>query len=196
MIGAFAVEMNTGGPEIWGLSRNSLTQGRWSTIASYAMAHANLIHLWLNCSALLGLTVSARPILGVGITSWGRYFGLLLAAGLASGVTYLLLHPADGLPMVGASGAICGLWGLIVRCDLKTKEVHALRSKAVWHGVRSFALNNAILFSLIFVLVRLSGEVGGLAWEGHLGGFLLGLLIAPWIVVPATFSLAEPASTS
>ena len=82
--------------------------------------------------------------------------------------------------MVGASGAICGLWGAAVRVDFDGGLV-PLRSGQVWNHVKAFAKANIILFLILFALVRLSGGVGGLAWEAHLGGFLFGLLAVPWL---------------
>ena len=191
----FIAELTTGGPLVWGLSRESLSEGRWETLASHVVAHGGITHLLMNCGALLGFTVGSRRLLGFGLSGWARYFGFLALAGLASAALFLLLHPDDGVPMVGASGAICGLWGLVVRCDPTTGEIRSFRSGIMWRGIRSFAVNNMVLFGILFVLVRLSGGAGGLAWEGHLGGFLLGLLIAPWIIVGPTIS-AEPAATS
>ena len=81
-----------------------------------------------------------------------------------------------------ASGAICGLWGAAARVDLEGGGLASLRSRRVRDQIKAFAKSNVILFVILFVLVRLSGGAGGLAWEAHLGGFLFGLLAAPQLM--------------
>lgn len=195
LFAAFVVQKFTGGPLAWGLSRQALAEGRWETLASHAIAHGGLTHLWLNCAALISLTIASRTWLGAGLSGWGRYFGLLLLSAGASALFFLLIHPDDALSMVGASGAICGLWGFVVRCDQKMGELRSLTSRTVLRGVREFAVANLALFAILFLLVSLSSGVGGLAWEAHLGGFLLGILIAPWFFQRPEIT-SEPAAIS
>ncbi|OYY61588.1 MAG: hypothetical protein B7Y51_09915, partial [Burkholderiales bacterium 28-67-8] len=40
---------------------------------------------------------------------------LFAVSGLLGAALYLTLHPAGAVPMVGASGALCGLWGGLSR---------------------------------------------------------------------------------
>lgn len=191
------VELLTGGPLAWGLSRQTLSDGRWFTLLSHPIAHGSLAHLLMNCSALIGLTLATRPLLGNDFKGWGRYGIVLSGAAIASALAYLVLHPSDGLPMVGASGAICGLWGLAVRCDPDTGLLRGLWSKPVRSGVSRFTMTNIVLFGILFLLVWLQGGTGGLAWEAHLGGFTFGLLAARWLIKPYEQAMiAEPAATS
>lgn len=81
--------------------------------------------------------------------------------------------------MVGASGAICGLWGAAAR-HAPDGGVAPLRSAQVRGNIVLFTQMNVVLFLILFALVRLTDGVGGLAWEAHLGGFLFGLLLGPW----------------
>jgi membrane associated rhomboid family serine protease len=93
--------------------------------------------------------------------------------------------------MVGASGAICGLWGAAARIGADGAFV-PIRSPQVWRQIKAFAVNNAVLFGIIFILVLMSGGKGGLAWEAHLGGFVFGLLAMPWLAPPAKAASDEP----
>ncbi len=194
LVGLFVVERFNGGPIRWGLSRQALGEGRWYTLASHVVTHAGVAHLWMNSSALLTLTPPIRQFTGMGVRGWVRFFLLFIGAAISSAAAYLLLHPNDGLPMVGASGAICGLWGAAVRMDSETEQPRVLKSRLVLRGIRDFAVSNLILFALLFVLARASGASGGLAWEAHLGGFLFGLLAAP--ILFRNVSPSEPAATS
>lgn len=92
--------------------------------------------------------------------------------------------------MVGASGAICGLWSAATRFDPEG-GVAALTSARVRDQVVAFVKMNVILFLILFAFLWLSGCVGGLAWEAHLGGFLFGLLVGPRLAprtVPAALA--------
>ena len=191
LIVAAVAEWRIGGPDAWGVSRETLMEGRWLTLLSHPIAHGSIGHLIMNCSALVTLTAVVRPLLGREPRGWGRYVVVLVGAAITSALVYLLLHPSDGLPIVGASGAICGLWGLAVRCDIETGHTRPLLSKIVLGGVRQFVISNIVLFGILFLLVRLEGGAGGLAWEAHLGGFLFGLLAAPWLIKPAESPMAS-----
>lgn len=179
LIAAFVTEMFRGGPEVWGLSGRALADGRWSVLLSHMFAHGGVVHLAMNLSALLPLSFVVMVGLAGGVSSWLRFLTLFLLSGLAGGAGFLALHPFGEVPMVGASGAICGLWGAAARVDFDGGLV-PLRSGQVWEQIKAFAKTNAILFTVIFVLVRLVGGKGGLAWEAHLGGFLFGLFAMPW----------------
>lgn len=177
---AFMVQWSQGGPQAWGLSGQALRDGRWTTLLSHMFAHAGLGHFLMNISALLALSPVVLVRLGAGPASWLRYATLFLFAGWAGAALYLALHPFGAVPMVGASGAICGLWGAAARVDFDGGLV-PLRSRQVWNHLKAFAKANIILFLILFALVWLSGGVGGLAWEAHLGGFLFGLFAMPLI---------------
>ena len=177
---ALFVQARTGGPAPWVLSLEALAQGRVYTLATQMIAHAGVGHLLMNASVLLPLAALVMVRMGPGPDGWRRFVALYVGAGLAGAALYLALNP-HGLPMVGASGAIFGLWGAVsrIRAD---GGMAPLRSQQVWDEVFLVAVLNALMYLIVFVLVRLEGGVlGGLAWEGHVGGFLFGLLAMPWL---------------
>ncbi|TAJ63900.1 rhomboid family intramembrane serine protease [Brevundimonas sp.] len=164
----------------WGLSAQALAEGRWYALVSHMFAHAGPMHLFMNSTFLLGVGPVVMMRFGVGPSGWLRFAGLFLVSGLMGAAFYLALHLTGVVPMVGASGAICGLWGAASRIGPEG-DIVPIRSAQVWEQVKAFAKMNVILFGILFVLVRMSGGVGGLAWEAHLGGFLFGLFAIPWI---------------
>ena len=184
LIAAFAAEMFTGGPQRWGLSAAALADGRFETLLTSMVSHAGLIHLIVNLSALSTFSARLTPHLGFGVRGGWLYAVLLGLSGLAGGLMFLAVHPFGDIPMVGISGAICGLWGATLRLPPERGWALApLVSRQVAWGARQFAISNAIIFAIIFALVFLSGGgAGGLAWEAHLGGFLFGLLAVPLFV--------------
>tara|TARA_R110002051_G_C8593707_1_gene479214 strand:- start:56 stop:757 length:702 start_codon:yes stop_codon:yes gene_type:complete len=182
-IAVLVAEITAGGGAAWGLSGQALAEGRWHTLGSHMFAHAGLGHLWMNSAALLALTAPVMTRLG-GVRSpgaWVRYGLLFGMSGLAGAIVFLALHPFGQIPMVGASGAICGLWGAATRIG-PDGDMVPLRSSPVWTQVKAFLRMNLVLFAVLFGLVWLSGGQGGLAWEAHLGGFLFGLLAMPRLV--------------
>ena len=182
--------MRGGVPWDWGLSAQALAEGRWYALVAHMFAHAGPWHLYLNATFLLGVTPVVMARFGLGPSGWLRFAILFLVSGLLGAALYLALHPAGVVPMVGASGAICGLWGAATRFDPED-GMAALTSARVRDQVMAFAKMNVILFLILFALVWLSGGVGGLAWEAHLGGFLFGLLVGPRLAsrtVPAAFA--------
>lgn len=182
LVAAYVGEWFVGGPAALGVSREALSNGRWWVLLTHPVTHAGHWHLWMNCGALLSMSLPVRLMLGRRSAGWLRYFALLIASAAAAAAAYLAIHADDGLPMVGASGAICGLWGLLVRSDLESRRLRPLASREVLLGLRDFSISNAVLFGLLFMLAQSQGAAGGLAWEAHLGGFLLGLLAAPLFV--------------
>lgn len=184
LVVAFAIEMFTGGPARWGLSAQALAEGRLETVGLHMISHGGLSHLLMNLGAVMALTPVVLRRFGPGWAAWPRWIVLFVGAGLAGAATFLAVNPAGAVPMVGASGAICGLWGFAARVDPDGRLV-GLRSAQVLRAVRHFALVNLVLFAILHLLARLADAPGGLAWEAHLGGFLFGLLLAPLFYPPA-----------
>ena len=181
-----------GAPWDWGVSAQALAEGRWHALISHMFAHAGPMHLFMNGGFLLGVTPVVMERFGVGPSGWLRFALLFLVSGLLGAALFLALHPFGVVPMVGASGAICGLWGAAARFN-PDGGVAALTSRPVREHVVAFLKMNVVLFLILFALVRLSGGVGGLAWEAHLGGFLFGLLAGPRLA-PRDRPVACPAT--
>lgn len=170
--------------DAWGLSGAALAQGRWWTIGSHMITHGGLAHIIMNTTALMGLGAFVTARMASGLRGWwGRFFGLFIVSGLCGAGLYLALHLTSAVPMVGASGAICGLWGAAARVGPDGRIV-PLRSRPVWLQVQSFAIMNLVLGVLLYISATTAGQAGGLAWEAHLGGFLFGLLAMP-LLAPA-----------
>lgn len=121
---------------------------------SYWLLHADPVHMLGNMAALIWLGYG----LGGRVTApWFLLVYLLSAVG--GGVAFGLLNHGYQ-PMIGASGAIFGLAGLWVVLE---RERHDDRW-AVGVALILVAMNTAI-----WIL-----EAGRLAWESHLGGFVVG----------------------
>ena len=97
---------------------------------------------------------------------WARYLAVYLVCALAGSVTWLLFQPVDPgdpgawSPIVGASGAVFGLFGAVV-----VLHRHLGRETSGMIGI--IAINAVIGF-----------VVPQVAWEAHLGGLVAGGLLA------------------
>jgi membrane associated rhomboid family serine protease len=136
-----------------------VSRGDWYRIFTPVLVHANITHILFNMYALyqLGPAIEAR----VGIPS---YLGLLLAAaGWGGAFAYHLGGPGDVL--VGASGAIFGLFGLWLHSAFRLRDTAFGRNLLSSLGI-TLALNLALPFL-----------IPGISWQGHLGGLIAGVLI-------------------
>lgn len=178
--GMLVVQGQTGGPAPWGVSAEALAQGRWHTVPAHMIAHAGVVHMLLNATALLPLAALAMVRLGPGADGWRRFLALYVGAGLAGAALYVALNPG-GVPMVGTSGAIFGLWGAVARIRADG-SMAPLRSRRVADELLLVAVLNLLMYGIVFALVRMEeGGIGGIGWEAHIGGFLFGLLAMPWL---------------
>ncbi|HZW29368.1 MAG TPA: rhomboid family intramembrane serine protease [Isosphaeraceae bacterium] len=118
-----------------------------------------------------------------------RFAVFYLLCGLIAGVVHWFTNPDSVLPTVGASGAVAGVLGaylvlfphaqLVVMFPIVFYplffEVPAVLYFVFW------ALSQ--LFSGILTLAS-PGEIGGVAWWAHVGGFSAGLVLHPLFLRP------------
>ena len=116
-----------------------------------------------------------------------RYLVFYLATGIAAGLAHVLVTAVFGnnalIPCIGASGAISGvLGGYIVL--FPRKRVHVIWFYQVMHVPAIFAIG------IWFVLParergrdRSVGDVGGVAYGAHIGGFLAGMILVKFFDV-------------
>jgi membrane associated rhomboid family serine protease len=179
---AWIVHLNQGGMTDWAVSASALAQRRYQTIALHMIAHGGLFHILMNSAVLLAISGPLVSRLGPFPESWLRFIVVFILSGLAGMSLYLLIHPQGVVPMLGASGAIYGLLGLLLRSPLSNHPLLPLRSPEMVAIIKTFVKDNLFLILLLTVPAMLQGKSGGVAWEAHLGGFLFGLLFAPYLL--------------
>ena len=141
---------------------------------TYMFLHVDFIHFAINMAMFLAFgTVIARRM-----GSW-PYLSFYLICGVASAATWFLFHPGSASPLIGASGAISGMFGAVGRLSLRAPKPGAL-------PFRYFNRRTALAFVLVWIIINfvfgvLGGAVFGMdaqiAWEGHLGGFVTGYFL-------------------
>lgn len=92
----------------------------------------------------------------------GRFATLFLLSGVGGSVAVLWLSPASAV--IGASGAVFGLFG------------------ALFVIQRTFGGANAQLLIVLGLNLVLGFVVPGISWQAHIGGLIVGALVA-WIFV-------------
>lgn len=163
----------------WGVSAATLSQRRFDTVVLHMFAHGGAIHLSMNVSMLAAIGGVLTSRLGPTPISWARFLMLFVCSGLSGAALYVLLHPAGTVPMLGASGALYGLLGLLIRAPVNGKGPLSVKSLKIRRISWGLVKQNVFLFALLAIMAWSNGTAGGLAWEAHLGGFLFGLLVGP-----------------
>ncbi len=167
-----------------GTSGQALHDGRWVTLVTSIFLHVGIVHIWLNMSALasLGTPVSLRFGRGLKAALW--FYALFMACGLIGSLTFVATNWNGATPMIGASGAIFGLWAASARIGGGGSPVLLpMLHPFVRRQIVAAVVSNLIIIALFLVLGAISGGGSiGLAWEAHLGGFVAGFfLIGPFL---------------
>lgn len=143
----------------------------WHTFITSEFVHANFAHLFSNMLMLLlvGPYIESRLR--------RRYFlTLYIGAGIVGAAMFALFNPGYATLLVGASGAISGLLGASLFLDVSTRVIPEDQRVLIW-GRKPFRLSAAYLVFFAFQQVFLGVFEGGpVAYMGHLGSFLGGLL--------------------
>ncbi|WP_243075954.1 rhomboid family intramembrane serine protease [Microbacterium sp. SS28] len=131
--------------------------------------HGSFFHMALNMLAVFYIGRSLEPLLG----HW-RYLVLYFLAGLGGSVAVALLAP--GVWVVGASGAIFGLFGALL-----------VIGRHIGANIRMIAIVIGINFLWPFAVALISSIGRGsfadaldaiaVSWQAHLGGLLVGGLV-------------------
>lgn len=139
-----------------GLTPALVLQQPW-TLVTNMFAHASFNHILFNMISLYFLGSFLLRLVGE-----ANFMKVYFIGGLAGNFLYILLGPAM-IPGVGASGAIFAVGGTLAMIAPRLRVF-------VFPLPFPVPLWGAMTFFLVF-----SFFIRGIAWQAHLGGFLLGL---------------------
>ena len=132
----------------------------WRMVTSlFVHSESSFFHILFNGYSLWVLGTLLERLLGR-----TRFFLLFLISGAGGSLAVLWLAP--GSAVVGASGAIFGLFGALLVVQ------------------RSFGVTNPQLVIVLVINLVMGFIVPGISWQAHIGGLLTGLAIA-WGLVKA-----------
>ena len=138
--------------------RNLVLGGEYWRLITYQFIHGSKSHLFFNMYALIYLGLMIENKLG-----WKKYLFIYLVSGICGGLVSLIFHQ-EGV-MMGASGAIMGLYGAFIAL-LITKSFEPRATKAL--------LASTLIVSL---LVLINGAFGKRVDNAaHIGGFVSGFI--------------------
>jgi membrane associated rhomboid family serine protease len=156
--------------------------GDWLSLVlapfTYQFLHGGWVHLGVNMLSLAAFGAPVERSLGV-----RRFVAFYLSAGLAAALVHVLSFPDSADPVVGASGAISGVFGAVLVLLRRVGRMSSLLPIAgVW-----IALN--VFFGIFGGTPGAGGQP--VAWTAHIGGFIYGLA-AIRLFVPRSMEEEEP----
>ncbi len=153
----------------------------YPTIYSSMFLHSGLGHLAGNMLYMWIFGNNIEDVLGK-----FKFILFYLVCGTLAALSHIATDTSSTIPMVGASGAISGILGaymvLFPQAKIKTLiflgffitiiRIPAIALLAIWMGLQ------------ILSGMGSSGEVSGIAWYAHIGGFVAGMtLIVPFKIM-------------
>lgn len=133
------------------------------TPISYMFLHSDWMHIGFNSVMLLALGVFFEREFGA-----KNMILFFLACGILGAVFYLLINPFSVIPVIGASGAVSGLFGVVLLILHERGMMGTMGKYGPWPLI--------VIWMLMIVGFGMIGG-GNVAWQAHLGGFLGGLLL-------------------
>jgi len=132
---------------------------------TYMMLHGGWMHIVMNVTMLMAF--------GAGVEKWmgpTKFLFFFILCGVVAVLFEIIIHPFSMTPVIGASGALSGLFAAILvmlqsQGRLPTGKYGIWPIAAIWMGI-------SILFGLV------GGTIGQspIAWVTHLGGFITGFI--------------------
>ncbi|MFL5033415.1 MAG: rhomboid family intramembrane serine protease [Microvirga sp.] len=160
------------------------------TALTYAVLHGSWGHVLLNAVwlAAFGTPVARR------CGAW-RFLLLGAACAVAGAAAHVVTDPLSVAPMVGASAAISGWMAAAARfvfapASPGSRRVGEAHERPRQNIVELLRNRGAAVFLLVWfasnLLFGLAAAPLGItdaavAWEAHIGGFVVGLLLFPWL---------------
>ncbi|MBS0386816.1 MAG: rhomboid family intramembrane serine protease [Proteobacteria bacterium] len=135
---------------------------------THVFIHGGVLHISMNLLAYF----QAAPFLARRMGG-ARFLVLFFLAAIGGALGYVALALHSEQPAVGASGAICGVFGAYFLAVRPTPQA-ALADPQVRNAMLSFLGINVVLMAFLNLPI---------AWQAHLGGFIAGgasyLLLRP-----------------
>jgi membrane associated rhomboid family serine protease len=162
---------------VWGGNYGpALKQGQVFRLVTSLFVHGGIMHLLNN---MYGLMI-AGIFLNTALPNW-RMILCYLVTGIGGSLAGAVLHPE--IVSVGASGAILGLWGVLVALALFGDARLAPQKKVI-------LINGATFAALTMVI---GGFTPGIDNAAHIGGFVTGLAVGGAIFLSDRHRLSRAA---
>jgi rhomboid protease GluP len=170
-----------------GSAADLIQQGQWWRLVTGSFVHLTILHIVLNLWCLWNLGLFGEPLIGKrGLVA---VYLLTGTAGMMLSYAWSILHQEYYAVVVGASGAVFGIAGILIvllsnrKLDVPWNELRSLRRQVIFFAVANLAIGMAPqLISLASAeqLSRIHIDPASLPRidnTAHLGGFLSGLAL-------------------
>lgn len=160
----------------------------YTEFVTHMFVHADAMHLAFNGASLLAFAGALEKRIG-----GARLLLFFLATGISGALTFVALNQGLLAPMIGASGAIAGLMGGVMRFFFSAIDagggLRRLNESPASVPLQPLhvALQDRRLLAVtaVFVVMNIAAMVGfgdinasnSIAWEAHVGGYISGLLL-------------------
>jgi membrane associated rhomboid family serine protease len=151
----------------------------WMQALTYQFTHGNLWHLISNAAFLLFLGSYLEPLIGS-----GAFLLSFLISGVLGALIYAIIGGASAIPMIGASGSVSGMFGLL-GAHLWRRPVRFFYFIMPADGYWGFVYLPAWIILVHRFVLDMTGyfstveEIGSsVAFTTHLGGLVAGILLA------------------
>ena len=135
---------------------------------SYSLLHGNFFHMVINVAIFFALGKQIEEQFGsINLAL------IFISTAIAGAVAYQLFASGNTVPMVGASGSVLGFFGF-----LKGKELLYCISNRL--SILPFVnlVFGLVVLHIILILLYPTIISFQIAWHGHFGGFVFGLVLA------------------
>lgn len=133
---------------------------------TYQFLHSGILHTAVNVVTLMAFGTGLERAMG-----FRKMLLLYLLSGIAGALLHLAVYPDLQGPLIGASGAISGLFGAVL---LLLRD-----SGAMGQGLQrmGFFIGIYLFITIFFGFFGVPGSGMAIGWTAHLGGFFAGLLL-------------------
>lgn len=163
----------------FGLVAGDVAQGRWPGLVTALFIHGGWAHAGMNAAGALAFGAPVARVLGtrgLGPLSFALFY---LVCGVLAGLGYVALNLHSSAAVIGASGAVSGLFGAASRLIEHKPGLSPFASRTVVGFAAAWLVTN-----LVMGLTGFAPGMGAVqvAWQAHVVGYGAGLvLIEPWI---------------
>ena len=185
-------------------------QPLWWTPLTYAFLHGGWAHVGMNSLWLVAFGSAVARRFGT-----ARFLSFCAVTAVAGALMHFLTHVADLQPVIGASAVVSGAMAAVVRfafqpgAPLGAALGFSDRRADLFYRLPALPLRevasnrNALTFLGIWFLANFLTGIfpatmgmtdATIAWEAHIGGFLVGFLGFKWFDPPAPMTPLEKAA--
>jgi len=143
------------------------------TLFTSIFLHANFFHFLSNAFILVMIGLIFEERIGA-----HRFIAVFLIAGLAGNLVYALANYGDDGLVLGASGAISGILGMIL--VLYPRERTGMMMFPI--PIPNLPVWGLVLLMMAWQLLFIIDPSSHVAWQAHVGGFIAGAAVTPLVM--------------